>query len=298
MAVGSNEAGGISALNGGMVLIVEDDERISRLERFVLEQVGYRVTCAGTGEEALDILPNTTPSLVILDVMLPRMDGFTTCRKIRECSQVPIIMVTAMDRDMDKVRGLEMGADDYITKPFSTHELASRVKSVLRRTNGGHDKNGLAGPTPSKFDMPFLHPRDEELGYPTQAWLSEIGLQSNDPRDPSGDRISGANIGNTASGLGTANSENYEGSVTLVVETNGAIKESIRFIDSLRGNNQFHLLRMVSDKRRNVMYVWLRLRSPDPLRTTLLGAACVNRVEAAKPSEGDPDTRVLKVWLA
>ena len=101
-------------------------------------------------------------------------------------------MVTAMDRDVDKVRGLEMGADDYITKPFSTHELASRVKSVLRRTNGGQAKSRLAVPTPSKLDMPFLHPRDEELGYPTQARLSEIGLQNNDSNDSSGDRISGA----------------------------------------------------------------------------------------------------------
>ena len=77
MAVGGDDTGGIPTLNGGMVLIVEDDERISRLERFVLEQVGYRVTCAGSGEEALEILPNTTPSLVFLDTMLPQMDGFT-----------------------------------------------------------------------------------------------------------------------------------------------------------------------------------------------------------------------------
>ena len=132
MALRSSEIGGIRAANGGMILVVEDDDRISRLERFVLEQVGYRVACAGTGEEALEMLPNTTPSLVLLDVMLPQTDGFTTCQKIRESSEVPIIMVTAMDRDEDKVRGLEIGADHYITKPLSTHELASRVKSVLR----------------------------------------------------------------------------------------------------------------------------------------------------------------------
>ena len=77
------------------------------------------------------MLPNTTPSLVLLDVMLPQTDGFTTCQKIRESSEVRIIMVTAMDRDEDKVRGLEIGAGHYITKPLSTHELASRVKSVL-----------------------------------------------------------------------------------------------------------------------------------------------------------------------
>lgn len=164
MVLGRAGAGGISASNGGMILVVEDDDRISRLERFVLEQVGYRVTCAGTGEEALEMLPNATPSLVLLDVMLPQMDGFTTCQKIRESSQVPIIMVTARDRDVDKVRGLEMGADDYITKPFSTHELVSRVKSVLRRTDGSRTKNPLAFPTPAKSDLSFLHPQDEVMG--------------------------------------------------------------------------------------------------------------------------------------
>ena len=240
-------------------------------------------------------MPNTTPSLVILDAMLPQMDGFTTCRKIRECSQVPIIMVTAMNRDVDKVRGLEMGSDDYITKPFSTHELTSRVKSVLRRTNGGEIRNGLAIPPPSKFDMPFLHPRGKEMGYPAQARLSEIGSQSHDAVDPSGDRISGANIGYGASGAGKTNAENYEGSVKLVVETWGAVKESIRFIDSLRDNPQLHLLRMVSKNQGTVMDIWLRLRSPVPLHATLLTFAGVDRVEAAKPPESDPETPVLKV---
>ncbi|MEE3168121.1 MAG: response regulator [Chloroflexota bacterium] len=105
MALGSTGAGGISAANGGMIILVEDDNRISRLERFVLDQVGYRVTHAFSEEEALEMLPNFTPSLVLLDVMLLQMDGFATCQKIRECSQVPIIMVTAMDQDEDKVWG-------------------------------------------------------------------------------------------------------------------------------------------------------------------------------------------------
>jgi len=297
MAVGGNNVGGISTSDGGMILVVEDDDRISRLERFVLEQVGYRVTCTGTGEEALEVLPNTTPSLVLLDVMLPRMDGFTTCRKIRECSQVPIIMVTAMDRDMDKVRGLEMGADDYITKPFSPHELASRVKSVLRRVNEIRDSNGLADPTPSTFDMPFLHPRDEEVGYPTQARFSEIGLQSHDSKDSSGDKISGANIGYDLPGITTTSNENYEGTIKLIVETNGAVKESIRFVDALRQYPQFHLLRMVSNSRRDGMEVWIRLHSPNPLLTTLAAFAEVSRVEAAEPSESEPKTAVLRVSL-
>ncbi len=161
-----NDAGGILAPNVGMVLVVEDDEGISRLERFVLEQVGYRVTCAGSGEEALEIFPQTTPSLVLLDVMLPNMDGFTACKRIRETSQVPIIMVTAVDRDEDKIRGLEMGADDYITKPFSKHELTSRVKSVLRRSSDSRIENSNPSGPISKKHLYFLHPRDESRSYP------------------------------------------------------------------------------------------------------------------------------------
>ena len=164
MPLGGTDAGGISASNCGMILIVEDDDRISRLERFVLEQVGYRVTWAGTGEDALEILPKATPSVVLLDVRLPQMAGFTTCQKIRESSPVPIIMVTAMDQDVDRVRGSEMGADDCITKPFSTHELASRVKSVLRRIDGSRptflQSTNLQYPKP---EMAFLHARDKEL---------------------------------------------------------------------------------------------------------------------------------------
>jgi DNA-binding response OmpR family regulator len=89
----------------------------------------------GSGEEALEILAEISPSLMVLDVGLPGMDGFATCRRIREFSPVPIIMVTAKDFNEDKVRGLEMGADDYITKPFSPNELAARVKAALRRSS-------------------------------------------------------------------------------------------------------------------------------------------------------------------
>ena len=294
MVLGRAGAGGISASNGGMILVVEDDDRISRLERFVLEQVGYRVTCAGTGEEALDMLPNATPSLVLLDVMLPQMDGFTTCQKIRESSQVPIIMVTARDRDVDKVRGLEMGADDYITKPFSTHELVSRVKSVLRRTDGSRTKNPLAFPTPAKSDLSFLHPQDEVMGYPTQAPLSEARPLAS---DSSGNGKPAAAINPAASSTTAAGNEVYEGAVKLIIQTTGAVKELVRFVDMLRKNPQIHLLRMVPNHRRDGMDIWLRLRSPDPLRATLLAAAGVSRVESVERSESDPETVVLKVSL-
>ena len=290
MPLGGNGAGGISASNGGMILIVEDDDRISRLERFVLEQVGYRVTWAGTGEDALEILPKAAPSLVLLDVMLPQMDGFTTCQKIRESSQVPIIMVTAMDRDVDKVRGLEMGADDYITKPFSTHELASRVKSVLRRIDGSRPASFRS----TKPDMSFLHPRDEELAYPTQAPLLETGTPSD---GHSGNGLSAAPVDHTTSDSANAGDDNYEGTVRLVVKTTGAIKELVRFVDSLRADPQIHLLRMVSNKRRDGMDVWLRLRAPKPLRSTLLAVTGVIQVEPAEYPESGAETAVLKVSL-
>ena len=105
MALGSTGAGGISAANAGMILLVENDNRASHLERFVLERAGYRVTHAFSGENALEMFPNFTPSLVLLDVMLPQIGSFATCQKIRECSQVPIIMGTTMDPGEHKVRG-------------------------------------------------------------------------------------------------------------------------------------------------------------------------------------------------
>lgn len=120
--------------NKACVLVVEDDPRILRLEQMVLEKEGYTVLTAGSGEEALDTLAEISPSLVVLDIGLPGMDGFATCYRIREFSQVSIIMVTARDFNEDKVKGLEIGADDYITKPFSPNELAARVKAALRRT--------------------------------------------------------------------------------------------------------------------------------------------------------------------
>jgi CheY-like chemotaxis protein len=294
MVLGKPDSGGISASNGGLVLLVEDDDRISRLERFVLEQVGYRVACAGSGEEALELLPQTAPSLVLLDVMLPKMDGFTTCQKIRETSQVPIIMVTARDRDADKVRGLKMGANDYITKPFSTHELASRVKSVLRGANTDRDKTDPSFPASSEAEMFFLHPRDEAISYPTQAPLSSTGIPLGASDHLSGNETSANLVSPRPASPGN---DSYEGAVKLVVETPKAVKELIRFIDALRGIPQIHLLRMLSNSNRSGMDVWIRLRSPNHLRTTLLSIAGVSTVEVSTPLEHEPDTTILKVLL-
>ena len=133
MAMDSTETGSVPGAGDDVILIVDDDERTSRLERFVLEEEGFTVACVGSGEEALETLPTTVPSLILLDIGLPQMDGFTTCQKIRETSQVPIIMVTGVGHDEDKIRGLEMGADDYITKPFSPSELLARIEVAIRR---------------------------------------------------------------------------------------------------------------------------------------------------------------------
>ena len=118
------------------ILVVDDDVRMLRLMARTLELENYRVLKASTGEEALDIFfVEDNPDLVLLDVLMPGIDGCTVCRRIREFSQVPVIMVTAKGNDEEKVEGLDAGADDYITKPFSTKELTARVKAVLRRSN-------------------------------------------------------------------------------------------------------------------------------------------------------------------
>lgn len=117
-----------------LVLIVDDEPRYLRLLRFNLESSGYRVVAAASGEEALRAATTHTPDLVLLDLRLPDMDGHEVCSRIREFSQVPVIMVTAKGELADKVRGLKVGADDYITKPFSAPELLARVEAVLRRS--------------------------------------------------------------------------------------------------------------------------------------------------------------------
>lgn len=120
----------------GLVLVVDDEPRMTRFIRMNLELEGYRVIEAHDGVEALDKVRTELPDLVILDVMMPELDGFETLRMLREISNVSVIMLTVRDDEEDKVRGLELGADDYVTKPFGTRELASRVKAVLRRAEG------------------------------------------------------------------------------------------------------------------------------------------------------------------
>jgi len=116
------------------ILIVDDEERMVRFIRLNLEHDGFQVLEAFNGTQAVNKIRSNLPDLVLLDVMMPDMDGFEVLRIIREVSRVPVIMLTAKGEEEDRVRGLEMGADDYITKPFSPRELVSRVRAVLRRT--------------------------------------------------------------------------------------------------------------------------------------------------------------------
>lgn len=121
------------------VLVVEDDPNIVDIIKINLEKEGYNVITAFDGAEGLRIALNSLTDIVLLDVMLPKMSGFDVCRKIREESSVPIIMLTARDAEADKVLGLELGADDYMTKPFSMRELTARIKANLRRTGDNQE---------------------------------------------------------------------------------------------------------------------------------------------------------------
>ncbi len=117
------------------ILVVDDEKLIVKGIKFSLEQDGMEVDCAYDGEEAVALAQATEYSTVLLDVMLPKLDGFEVCKKIREFSNMPIIMLTAKGDDMDKILGLEYGADDYITKPFNILEVKARIKAIMRRSN-------------------------------------------------------------------------------------------------------------------------------------------------------------------
>ena len=125
---------------GKRVLVVDDEKLIVKGIRFSLLQDGLEVDCAYDGEEALELAKNNEYDLVLLDVMLPKLDGFEVCQQIREFSDMPIVMLTAKGDDMDKILGLEYGADDYITKPFNILEVKARIKAIMRRTGKKEEK--------------------------------------------------------------------------------------------------------------------------------------------------------------
>ncbi len=137
----SQKCSGMRIKMGKKVLVVDDEKLIVKGIRFSLEQDGMEVDCAYDGEEALDLAKQNQYDIILLDVMLPKMDGFEVCQQIREFSNVPIVMLTAKGEDMDKILGLEYGADDYITKPFNILEVKARIKAIMRRIGRKEEKD-------------------------------------------------------------------------------------------------------------------------------------------------------------
>lgn len=136
-----------------VILVVEDEPKMVKLARDYLERSGFRVVSAGNGRTALAMFRDERPNLVVLDLNLPGMDGLDVCRALRRESDVPIIMLTARVEEMDRLIGLELGADDYITKPFSPRELVARVRAVLRRVKGDVYQPGLVRSGDLEIDL-------------------------------------------------------------------------------------------------------------------------------------------------
>ena len=126
------------------ILVADDDAHIREVVRFALERAGHRVIEASDGAEALAEFARQAIDLIVLDIVMPEQDGLEVCRRVRQSSHVPILFLSSRDEELDRILGLEMGADDYVTKPFSPRELVARVKAMLRRAGGG------AGPTPAQ----------------------------------------------------------------------------------------------------------------------------------------------------
>ena len=143
------------------ILVVDDEKPITDIEKFNLEKEGYQVSVAYNGEEALKKVKAENPDLIILDLMLPKIDGLEVARQVRKTHDMPIIMVTAKDSELDKVLGLEIGADDYVTKPFSNRELVARVKANLRRqkANNKQAKKEDDGEKDIKIGDLVIHPQ-------------------------------------------------------------------------------------------------------------------------------------------
>jgi DNA-binding response OmpR family regulator len=145
----------------GTVLVVEDDATLASALRYNLEKAGYTALVAADGSRGLELMRRERPSLVLLDVMLPGMDGLEVCRRIRAESTVPIIMLTARVEEIDRVVGLEVGADDYVTKPFSVRELVARVRAALRRAQMQPDEEGAS--RPASFGSITIDPARREV---------------------------------------------------------------------------------------------------------------------------------------
>jgi DNA-binding response OmpR family regulator len=167
------------------ILLVDDEDSLQKLLSYPLRSDGYEVVAAADGQEALDRFDEGQFDLVVLDVMLPRVDGFDVCRKLRARSAVPIIMLTAKAEEFDKVLGLELGADDYITKPFSMREFRSRVKAVLRRAElVQRDDNGDEPLVQGDLAIDFSKRQVEVRGEPVRLTYVEFEILATLARAP------------------------------------------------------------------------------------------------------------------
>lgn len=160
------------------ILLVDDDPQLIRLVRANLESVGHRVLAAMDARSALELVNMEMPDMIILDIMLPEIDGYELCQRIREFSDIPIIMLTAKVEDTDKVTGLKLGADDYLTKPFSAQELLARVEAVLRRTKSSEEVKTPPTFTCGHISVDFAQRRVMVRGQEVALTLTEYKLLS------------------------------------------------------------------------------------------------------------------------
>lgn len=165
------------------ILVVDDEKVIVKALKFNLEQEGYEVETAFDGEEAIRLAHDETIDLILLDLMLPKVDGFTVCRTIRGFSNVPIIMLTAKSEDIDKILGLEYGADDYITKPFNVREVTARIKAIFRRVNpspkGDKEKLIIVGDIRLDYNFRRVTVRDKTIELTSKEFdLLELFLKN------------------------------------------------------------------------------------------------------------------------
>jgi len=243
---------GIASTESPCVLLVEDDAGVQHLERIILEEHGYQVRVANNGEEALDALRDTAPDLILLDVELGGIDGFTTCQRIRQISDVPILMVTSKDSIGDRIWGLEVGADDYLIKPFHPDELVARVKVSLRRPRLG---NGEIEVTLPKTLPSF----PEELSARPS---TEILEKSPEPNQEGEKAIEGL----------------------VYLEVNGGVRQMLSFAEGLRQDERFRILKLVATPAKGAE-IQLSLREPVPLLDFLSDMPMVEQVEQIETSE-------------
>lgn len=161
-----------------LILVVDDDPQLVRLVRANLESVGYKVVTATNAGTALELVNIEMPDMIVLDIMLPEVDGYELCERIREFASTPIIMLTAKVEDVDKVRGLKMGADDYITKPFNVQELIARIEAVLRRSQSAEEISGPRTFTGGDVSVDFVQRRVKIREQEVALTLTEYKLLS------------------------------------------------------------------------------------------------------------------------